>query len=240
MTRKEILEVQKIEKKQKKILKYGFNHRFHHSIMEAKKQIRSKKLGKIIFMRGVYGKAGSIDFDKEWRQYKKFSGGGILFDQGIHMLDLFRYFTHEEFRCIGSKVSTLFWNIKLEDNAFAILKSQSNVITSLHSSATQWKHKFLLEIILQKGYVILDGILSTTRSYAPETLIVGKQGFKNIKKSMGKPREIKMVFEQDESWDIELSEFLNAIKYNKKIKNGNSNDALKVMSLMEEIYTKST
>ena len=54
---------------------------------------KKKKLGKILWMRGVYGKAGSIDFNKNWRNYKKYSGGGILLDQGIHMLDLINYFS---------------------------------------------------------------------------------------------------------------------------------------------------
>ena len=50
-----------------------------------------------------------------------------------------------------------FWKIEFEDNAFVILKSNNNLICPLHSSATQWKHKFNLEIILEKGYIILDG-----------------------------------------------------------------------------------
>ena len=65
------------EEKSKKILKYGFNHRFHFSVKEAKRLIDTKKFGKILWIRGVYGKAGSIDFNKNWRNYKKISGGGI-------------------------------------------------------------------------------------------------------------------------------------------------------------------
>ena len=75
-----------------KILKYGFNHRYHYSVIEAKKIIDSGKMGKLLWLRGAYGKAGSIDYHKNWRNYKKYSGGGILIDQGIHMLDLIRYF----------------------------------------------------------------------------------------------------------------------------------------------------
>jgi len=37
MTSKEMLEVIEVEKRTGKILKYGFNHRFHYSVMEAKK-----------------------------------------------------------------------------------------------------------------------------------------------------------------------------------------------------------
>ena len=61
---KEMLAVIKAERQSGKVLKYGFNHRYHYSVIEAKKIIESGDLGKILLMRGVYGKAGSIDFDK--------------------------------------------------------------------------------------------------------------------------------------------------------------------------------
>ena len=91
----EMKKILSAEEKSKKILKYGFNHRFHFSVKEAKRLIDTKKFGKILWIRGVYGKAGSIDFNKNWRNYKKISGGGILIDQGIHMVDLIRYFVGE-------------------------------------------------------------------------------------------------------------------------------------------------
>ena len=70
-------------------LKFGFNHRYHEGIREAKRIIDSGRLGKILWVRGIYGKSGGPDFEKEWRCNKEIGGGGILLDQGIHMLDLF-------------------------------------------------------------------------------------------------------------------------------------------------------
>ena len=81
------------ETKSEKILKYGFNHRYHYSVIEAKKIIDTGEMGKLLWMRGVYGKAGSIDYDKNWRNFRELSGGGILIDQGIHMLDLMMFFS---------------------------------------------------------------------------------------------------------------------------------------------------
>ena len=180
-----------------KILKYGFNHRYHYSVMEAKKIIDSGQMGKLLWLRGAYGKAGSIDYNKNWRNYKKYSGGGILIDQGIHMLDLIRYFSGEEFNKINSYITTAYWNIKVEDNAFILMQSNNKVIASMHSSATQWRHKFLLEMCFEEGYINLDGILSTTRSYAPEKLVFGKREFEDVTFAMGKPKEsvifLKMI-----------------------------------------------
>ena len=91
----EILEIKKLEKLNKKFVMYGFNHRQHESVKLIKKYIDSDKFGKILWMRGRYGKSVNKDFFNSWRSDKKLSGGGILFDQGIHMLDLFLHFAGE-------------------------------------------------------------------------------------------------------------------------------------------------
>ena len=236
MNTNEMLEVIEAERNSKKVLKYGFNHRFHYSVMEAKKIINERTLGKLLWMRGIYGKAGSIDFHDNWRNYKKFSGGGILLDQGIHMLDLFRYFSNSEFECLSSHLSTSFWDIECEDNAFLTLKSSNDVIATLHSSATQWRHKFLLEMTFEEGYLNLDGILSETRSYAPETLIIGQREFEDVTFAMGKPKESITYFEYDKSWDFELAEFIDAIRGTVTIFNGTSQDAFEIMKIVDHVY----
>lgn len=218
------------------ILKYGFNHRYHFSVMEAKKLIESKKFGKILNVRGIYGKAGSIDYDKNWRNFKQISGGGILLDQGIHMLDLVRYLTDSEFEVKYSIIKTMFWKIEAEDNAFILMENSEGVVASIHSSATQWRHKFLLELAFENGYINLDGILSGTRSYAPEVLKYGLREFEDITMAMGKPQEHTIWYENDESWYLEIKEFLEAITKKEGIKNGKISDALNTLKLVEDCY----
>ena len=239
MTAKEMEKVIEIEKKMGKVLKYGFNHRFHYSVMEAKKVINDGGMGKMLWMRGVYGKAGSIDFHDNWRNYKNYSGGGILLDQGIHMIDLFRYFSNDEFTCLSSHLASSFWNVECEDNAFLTLKSKNDIVATLHSSATQWKHKFLLEMAFENGFINLDGILSSTRSYAPETMIIGKREFEDITFAMGKPKESITYYEYDNSWSLELSEFIDAIHGKNAINNGTSSDALEIMKITDFVYNNS-
>ncbi|MDC0049653.1 Gfo/Idh/MocA family oxidoreductase, partial [Verrucomicrobia bacterium] len=169
---------------------------------------------------------------------KKISGGGILMDQGIHLLDLMKYLSGEKFTEFKSFVETSFWDIELEDNAFAIMKSENNVLASLHSTATQWRHKFLLEICLEEGYITLDGFLSTTNSYAPEKLVFGKREFEDITYAMGKPRETIVSFENDDSFKMEIEEFINAVDKGTKIINGTIDDAHEAMRLVEAIYSQ--
>jgi predicted dehydrogenase len=235
----ELKSVIETEKQNDLVLKYGFNHRYHYSVIEAKKIIDSGAMGKLLWLRGVYGKAGSIDYHKNWRNYQKYSGGGILIDQGIHMLDLMRYFSGQKFNHINSFITTSYWDIEAEDNAFVIMQSDEKVTAMLHSSATQWKHKFLLEMCFEKGSINLDGILSGTRSYAPEKLVVAKREHEELKFAMGKPQETITTFEYDDSWKLEVDEFVNAILEKGNIENGTSQDAYETLRLVEKIYENS-
>ena len=95
-----------------------------------------------------------------------------MLDQGIHLLDLIRKFggNFNEFR---SFISNSYWKYDIEDNAFAIMRQK--VIASIHSTATQWERKFSLEITLEKCILILNGILSGTKSYGEEKLNINKK-----------------------------------------------------------------
>lgn len=217
------------------ILKFGFNHRFHSSIMEAKAIADSKIYGDIVCARGVYGKAGGLSFAECWRSNKDIAGGGILLDQGIHMLDLLRYFMGE-FTQVKSFVENLVWNeINMEDNAFAIMKTAENKVAMVQSSATQWKHKFLLEIMFERGYVVIDGLLTGSRSYGEERIVFAKRQFED-EGVLGKPKEEEIHFDVDHSWEYELKEFYDCISGKISHMNGDIDDALATMQLVYAIY----
>lgn len=212
-------------------LKYGFNHRYHDSVRDALAIVCSKELGSLINLRGVYGKSKMVDFHSDWRSQRAIAGGGILLDQGIHMVDLMRLFAGE-FRDVHSIVSNSFWNHDVEDNAYAMMKTDGGVVGLLHSSATQWRHRFHLDITLERGTVILSGILSGTKSYGAETLTVTRVG----KEDEGNPREVTTNYNRDNSWQDEITNFVEAIRENKPIKDGSSLDALKTLHLVCRIY----
>jgi predicted dehydrogenase len=237
-TSMELEKVIETESTKGKVLKYGFNHRYHYSVMEAKKIVDSGMFGKLLWLRGIYGKAGGNQFEGNWRNRKAISGGGILMDQGIHMLDLMSYFSGE-FVTVKSMVQTLYWNVEVEDNVFAILKTRKGIAGMLHSSATQWRHKFNLDMGFENGYINLEGILSSTRSYGDEVLVIARKQFEDSTYALGKPREERIFFDTDDSWKLELQEFVNAIEYHIPVQHGQSQDALKAMKLIERIYLES-
>lgn len=216
-------------------LKFGFNHRYHYAIKEAKSMIEGGRFGRILWMRGVYGKCGGVHFEEAWRNDPSISGGGILMDQGIHMLDLFRYFAGD-FTDVRSLVTTSFWDIPVEDNAFAILQNERGQVATIHSSATQWKHRFLLEICLEGGYINITGLLTSTRSYGEEAITFARRQFEDEASAFGKPREETVYFDRDDSWALEVADFAEAIHKDEPIRSGNSADALKAMQLVERIY----
>lgn len=213
-------------------LKYGFNHRYHDSVAEAKRIIETGQFGRIINIRGIYGKSSIIPFSGNWRSERKYAGGGILLDQGIHMLDMIRYFAGD-FEEVKSFVSNDYWRHDVEDNAYAIMRNKSGCVAMLHSTATQWQHRFRLEVTLKDALIELTGILSGSKSYGEEQLdlVPRKEG-----SSVGSFTKISTSYLDDNSWRDEVNEFADLIVNNKKVENGTSTDALKVMELVYRIY----
>jgi predicted dehydrogenase len=216
-------------------LMFGFNHRFHPGIIKAKVIIDNGRLGKIISMRGIYGKSGGINYSKSWRNNKTISGGGILLDQGIHMLDLFRYFCGE-FQNVKCFATNAYWDFNLEDNAMVILSNDKGQNAMLHSSATQWKHTFHITVILENGYLIVEGLLSKTGSYGREKLTVARRQFEDEADALGNPSEEITYFDRDLSWDLEVDEFVKCIIQDRPVTISNSKDALRVMEIITKAY----
>ena len=214
-------------------LMFGFNHRYHDSIQEALQIIRSGELGAIINMRGVYGKSKLVTFDQaEWRAKREMAGGGVLLDQGIHMVDLMRLFAGE-FSEVHSFISNNHWKYDVEDNAYALMKTDDGIVAMLNSSATQWRHQFTLDMNLQRGSIILRGILTGSKSYGQETMTVITA---NPDRDNGDPKEEIRQFTNDLSWTAEIDSFANVVINDIPIESGSSRDAFNTMKLVHKIY----
>jgi predicted dehydrogenase len=214
-------------------LMYGFNHRYHESVQESLAIMRSGELGKVINMRGVYGKAKLITFNQpDWRTRREIAGGGVLLDQGIHMVDLMRLLGGD-FTEVHSFVSNSHWGYDVEDNAYALMRTAEGVVGMLNSSATQWRHRFHLDINLDRGSLILGGILSGTKSYGAETLTVVRADPDNDR---GDPKEVITRYNRDPSWDEEMRAFADSVLNDKPVQSGTSDDALRTMQLVFKIY----
>ena len=230
----ELLSIRKVEIKTKRKLMYGLNHRHHDSIKKMKQLIDSKQFGSVLWMRGRYGKSVDQTFFDTWRSKRKYAGGGILLDQGIHMLDLFLYLGGG-FDEVKAVVSNRYWNLDVEDNVFAIYKnSETGLVASLHSTMTQWRHLFSLEIFLDKGYMVLNGLKTSSGTYGDEVLTVARN--RTSAPAATWEDEEHITFHIDNSWQSEVRHFFNAIKNDTQITIGNSSEVLSVMELIDMTY----
>jgi predicted dehydrogenase len=212
------------------ILKTGFNHRFHPHLWKAKEILDSGGIGKAFNIRARYGHGGRPGMEKEWRCSKDLCGGGELLDQGVHVIDLIRWFGGDVSEVTG-KVETAFWPIEVEDNAFAILKTVQGVIASFHVSWTNWRNMFSFEVFGTDGYLKIEGLGG---HYGPETLEYGRR-----KKEGGRPDIETFEFApEDVSWKYEWREFKSAV-HEKREPIGSGLDGLKANEVVEALYQSS-
>ena len=88
------------------------------------------------------------------------------------------------------------------------MRTKNGIVAMMNSSATQWRHRFHLDINFEKGSLILGGILSGSKSYGAETLTVV---YANPESDNGDPKEVLTRYNTDPSWYIEINEFLIAL-----------------------------
>jgi len=142
-------------------LKVGYNHRYHPALAKAYALLEEGAIGRLHFLRCVYGHGGRSGYEQEWRTQPQSAGGGQLLDQGVHALDLFRWFAGG-FTQVKACATTAFWPIApLEDNIFALLHAANGSVASLHASWTQWKPAFLFEVSGEEGSLSVQGLGGT-------------------------------------------------------------------------------
>lgn len=209
------------------VLKTGLNHRHHPAITRAKTLSDAGHIGEVMFLRCRYGHGGRPGYEKEWRASRDLCGGGEMLDQGVHVVDLFRWFAGDFAEAFGF-APTCFWQMEVEDNAFALFRTKEGVVASMHTSWTQWKNLFSFEVFGRDGYLIVEGLGG---SYGTETLRIGRR-----KAEGGVPDEQTMPFSgPDTSWQEEWEEFLAAIRENREPV-GSGYDGYQANRMIEAVY----
>lgn len=212
------------------ILKVGFNHRFHPALAKAHELFRSGVIGPLMYIRARYGHGGRLGYETEWRADPARAGGGELLDQGVHLIDLARWFAGD-FDEVSGHVGTFFWNMPVEDNAFMLLRQAQGVTASLHVSWTEWKNLFSFEIFGRLGKFQVDGLGG---SYGPERLT-----WYRMLPEMGPPEMDTWEFKgPDLSWEAEFDEMFNAIAIGRPPL-GSADDGLAALRIVDTLYARS-
>ena len=218
-----------IEAAQKNALcvQVGFNHRYHPALQKAKQIVDSSDLGPLMFLRGRYGHGGRVGYEKEWRAKAEISGGGELIDQGVHLIDLSRWFMGD-FTIVEGHAHTYFWNMKVDDNAFLSLRTPKDQTAWLHVSCSEWKNLFSLEIYGRDGKLQVDGLGG---SYGVERL-----SYYKMLPKMGPPETTIWEYPgEDVSWKLELATFLEGVQQGKCL-GPSLQDARAALSVVSRIY----
>jgi predicted dehydrogenase len=212
----------------RRILGVGFNHRYHPAIWRAHELFEEGSIGPIMYLRATYGHGGRPGYDQEWRGDPELAGGGELLDQGVHIIDLCRWFMGD-FSQISGMLGTYFWQVgPLEDNGFALLRTAAGQVAMLHTSWTQWKNLFRFEVFGRDGFLLVEGLGG---SYGIERLTLGRR------RPESGPPEIT-VWEYpgpDESWKAQWAEFTAAVR-EKREPLGSGQDGYQAARVIDAIY----
>jgi predicted dehydrogenase len=214
----------------RRLVRVGFNHRYHPALLKARELVDAGVAGDLMFVRGRYGHGGRVGYDQEWRADPLLSGGGELIDQGVHLIDLARWFLGD-FPTVSGFAHTYFWQMPVDDNAFMTLRTAREQTAFLHVSCTEWKNLFSLEIYGRDAKLHIDGLGG---SYGVEKLTCYR-----MLPEMGPPDTTTWEFPRgDQSWALEFAEFLDDIRLDRTPSAGLA-DARAALAVVEDIYRQS-
>lgn len=226
-TVREIESVISVAKRAGVPVRVGFNHRYHPALRQAHALFDKGKLGKLMFIRGRYGHGGRLGYEKEWRANPALSGGGELIDQGVHLIDLARWFLGNLNEVTGF-AHTYYWQMPVDDNAFMMLKTPSRQVAFLHVSCTEWKNLFSLEIYGKQAKLHIEGLGG---SYGVERL-----SYYKMLPQMGPPETTVWEYPTgDNSWQLEFEEFLEDIRLG-RTPSANLDDARAALQIVGKVY----
>ena len=213
------------------LVRVGFNHRYHRAFQKAREIFEAGGLGEMMFVRGRYGHGGRPGYDREWRAAPEKSGGGELVDQGMHLIDLARWFLGD-FREVRGFLGTYFWDMPVEDNAFLLLRTAGGQVASLHATWTEWKNLFSFEIYGRNAKLEISGLGG---SYGTERL-----AFYRMLPEMGPPETTIWEYPAaDDSWEREVAEFVEDIRVGRQPSPGIA-EAEAALEIVETMYRESS
>jgi len=131
----------------------GFNYRFYPSFAAAREAFDAGVIGELDHIRSYAGYSAT-GHNQPWVHDADTVGGGALRDNGIHLLDLTRWFLGEVAEVKGFATGNVWRFPGCEDNGFALLRSEADRIATVQASWTEWRrYQFRIEIYGSLGCI---------------------------------------------------------------------------------------
>jgi len=218
----EAKEINNTAKKYKKIAMVGMNFRYRPDSMLMKSLISSGELGDIFYIRcGLLRKQSS---EQKWFLNKKLSGGGVIIDLGILILDLAIWIMNDT-NIKSVSVQTYHQNTKeIEDSAVGMIRFQNNQVISFEISWAAHSEADTLKLTAYgtKGTAHLNPL----RAYKQ----IGSNRLDYTINTTSNPANLSR-----KSYENELKHFIGAVRDNNPVISS-SEDAVELMKLLEAIY----
>ena len=140
--------------KAKRTVATGFNMRYYPAFAFVKDAVDTGKIGKLDHVRAFGGHEGLAHFNADWQYRTPESGGGAMWDIGIHVTDMVRHLLGEVTSVYGVASENV-WNLPgSEDNAIAIMKNPAGIAATYHATWNEWKgYQFVIEAYGDLGMV---------------------------------------------------------------------------------------
>jgi predicted dehydrogenase len=168
------------------LLTVGYNHRYFDALKLVRDVVASGEIGSLSHVRAYTGHSGLAEFKAPWMYDKQVMGGGALMDNGTHIIDLVRYIIGDPAEVFGFATHKV-WNLGVEDEGIALLKTDGGVTASIEASWHEWRgYRFHIEAYGHRGMarayyapmmatvIRLDkpgGNRSVERRFYPKTII---------------------------------------------------------------------
>lgn len=153
-------------KKNRVKLQTAFPCRFAASVIRAKQVIDDGKIGKILAIRGTnHGRMPG-----GWFIDKRKSGGGAVMDHTVHVADLIRWITRQEFTEVYAEIDTRYYKMKIDDCGILSMKMSGGTFCTLDPSWSIPKvyptwGDVTMRIIGEKGVIYIDAFKQRVNLY---------------------------------------------------------------------------
>jgi predicted dehydrogenase len=212
-------------------LAVGFNYRHYPAVVRAKRLVEAGTIGRPLLLRMLLGHGGRPGYEQEWKLSRSRSGGGVLLDPGIHLLDLARFFLGEV-EAVQSHRARLFWPVDVEDSAVAVLRGERGAEAHLQTSLVEWQNRFSVHLFGDEGYIKIDGRMG---NYGTQRLVLGRRWAWLEGASQAAGDQIESFGDEDVSYRNELQAVIEALRSGGPLP-ADHHDGLAAMQLVDDLY----